>query len=111
MAPESAHFYRGLGCRLNVPDIWGLESPMKWPFSVNRFAWTFEGSVAPPVINETGEDGMALNINFVVPSKKPEPIEHHTIGTGSIRRSARRSQSQGITVATAARAHPVRRAL
>ena len=75
MAPESAHFYRGLGCRLNVPDIWGVESPMKWPFSVNRFAWTFEDSVAPPVINETGEDGIALNINFVVPWKKPEPID------------------------------------
>jgi hypothetical protein len=48
---------------------------MKWRFPVNRFAWTFEGSVAPPVINETGEDGIALNINFVVPWKKPEPID------------------------------------
>ena len=110
MAPESAHFYRGLGRRLNVPDIWGVESPMKWPFSVNRFAWAFGGSVAPPVINETGEDGIALNINFVVPRKKPEPIDI-TPPTPDPYAGARRSQSQGITVATAERADPVRRAL
>jgi hypothetical protein len=46
------------------------------------------------MINETGEDGIALNINFVVPRKKPEPIDI-TPPTPDPYAGARRSQSQG----------------
>ena len=89
MASDGAHFYRGLGCRPNVPDIWGLESPMKWPFPVNRFAWTFEGSVAPPVINETGEDGDSGQYQFCGAVEEAGANRHHTAGTGSLCRSVR----------------------
>jgi hypothetical protein len=43
----------------------------------NRFNWVTEGANLLPAnaIGNASDEGLAININFVTPSKKPEPID------------------------------------
>jgi hypothetical protein len=57
---------------LKAGESWAIRMAMR-----NRFNWVTEGSQLLPAeaIGNGSEEGLALQINFVTPSKKPEPID------------------------------------
>jgi hypothetical protein len=57
---------------LKAGEPWAIRMAMR-----NRFNWVTEGSqlLPPDHLGQADGEGIALQINFVSPSKKPEPIE------------------------------------
>jgi hypothetical protein len=57
---------------LKAGESWAIRMAMR-----NRFNWVTEGSqlLPPDAIGQGSEEGIALQINFVSPTKKPEPVD------------------------------------
>jgi hypothetical protein len=57
---------------LEAGESWAIRMAMR-----NRFNWVTEGSqlLPPDHLGQADGEGIALQINFVSPSKKPEPLD------------------------------------
>jgi hypothetical protein len=57
---------------LKAGESWAIRMAMR-----NRFNWVTEGSqlLPPEAIGQGDGEGINLQINFVTPSKKPEPVD------------------------------------